>query len=210
LNRVLSVRVRAPSEVVSELPRALDAIVLRALERDQDLRFATAREMALALQAAIEPAPSTEVGELVERLAAEALTERAELVAEVERRPADPLPPPPEVLATSAERPRRRRVVTMLSVGGVVVAALLAIVVLRAPRAVAVASAAAEPSLPAPPPSASASAPPSSPVSSALSPAPAPRTGRPHRSTSAGTKSLCDPPWYLDGAGMKKWKPECR
>jgi serine/threonine protein kinase len=214
LNRVLSLRVRAPSEVVSDLPRALNTIVLRALERDQDMRFATAREMALALQAAIDQAPSSEVGELVERLAAQALAERGELVADMERRSVSPPPPGPAVLETPSEtsphRPQLRRLVTMFSLGGVIVAALLAIFALRSRRVVAVANAAVESSSSAPSPPATAATPSASPVSSALSPAPPPRIGRPHRSASPAAKALCDPPWYLDGSGMKKWKSECR
>ena len=210
LNRVLSVRVRAPSEVVAGLPRALDAIALRALERDQDMRFASAREMALALQAAIDPAPPSEVGELVERLAAEALAERGALVADVERLSAESTAPALEVLETSAGRPQHRRIVTMLSLGGAIVAALVALFVLRARRVAAVASADPESSFATLSPSASAAPPSSSPVSSALPPAPSPRAGRPHRSTAPGARSACEPPWYLDGAGMKKWKSECR
>ena len=54
---VLSTRVPPPSRARPEVSPALDAVVLRALERDPDKRFATAQEMALALEAACLPAP---------------------------------------------------------------------------------------------------------------------------------------------------------
>ena len=232
LNRVLSARVRAPSEMVADVPRALDAIVLRALERDHELRFATAREMALALQTAIDPAPPSEVGELVERLAAEALAERGAMVAEVESQSSSERAPIDDVLdgeqrgadavaehgaKDGATRPpsaarARRRIATMLVLGGAVGATLLAVLAIRPRRVVSVASAAGEPSSAAP--SSSLSAPVSidsaTSVAPAFAPANPPRAGRPHRSASPGARTSCDPPWYLDGAGMKKWKPECR
>jgi serine/threonine-protein kinase len=227
LNRVLSLRVRAPSELVPELPRALDAVVLRALERDPDLRFATAREMALALQAAFDLAPASEVEELVERLAAKELASRAALVADVESRSAHSLPAADVVLdavTPSAARVPRRRAVTMPLLGGALFAALVTVFAVRPRSGVA----APEPTSPSSPTSSSSSssppaahsgvepAPASSSTPPAFSgvrpPAPAapPRVSRPHHSGAPGSKSLCDPPWYLDSAGLKKWKPECR
>jgi serine/threonine-protein kinase len=206
--------------VAPELPRALDAIVLRALERDPDLRFATAREMALALQAAIDPAPPSEVGELVERLAANELAIRGALVADVESRSAHASPA--AQAAVHAEEPpaarvSRRRAVTMPLLAGVLIAALLAVFAVRPRSGVAApesAGSSSSSSSPAPSgmesPAASPSTPPASSGVPTLAPPAPPRVLRPHRSAAPGSKSLCDPPWYLDNAGLKKWRPECR
>ncbi len=68
-----------------ELSPTIDAIVLRGLARDRTLRYATARDMALALEAAIPLAPPSQVGRWVEELVGEALAERTEQIAGIER-----------------------------------------------------------------------------------------------------------------------------
>ncbi|AKV02013.1 serine/threonine protein kinase [Labilithrix luteola] len=50
-----------PSTLVADLPRAIDDVVARATSPDPNARFATAREMALALEAAMLPSPAREV-----------------------------------------------------------------------------------------------------------------------------------------------------
>jgi serine/threonine-protein kinase len=82
--KVLEGHVPGPSQIVPALPRDLDALVLRALDRDVDRRFATARDMAVALQAAAPIAPAHEVGEWVEETAGESLRHRAQSVARLE------------------------------------------------------------------------------------------------------------------------------
>lgn len=59
---VLSARVIRPSKANPDVPRALDGIVLRGLERNEAHRFPTAREMRSALEAAVPRATSQEVG----------------------------------------------------------------------------------------------------------------------------------------------------
>jgi serine/threonine-protein kinase len=63
---------------------ALDQVTLRALQTDPEKRFATAREMAIALERCVGPATHSDVGEWVEHVAGEVLHERAEIVAEIE------------------------------------------------------------------------------------------------------------------------------
>jgi serine/threonine-protein kinase len=75
--KVLEGVIAPPSRVLPSLPRALDAPILRALERDPSRRFATAREMAIALESAVQPASPTEVGDWVSRTARAALAQRA-------------------------------------------------------------------------------------------------------------------------------------
>jgi len=84
LERILFAEVVAPSQRAKDLPPALDAIVLRALDRDPPRRFATAREMARAIEAAVPIASAEEVGEWVERLARGALADRAAKMARID------------------------------------------------------------------------------------------------------------------------------
>jgi serine/threonine-protein kinase len=86
LVKVIEGRVERPSRLVTGIPPELDAVVLRGLERDTTKRFATAREMALALERCIGIAAPSEVGEWVESIAQEELAKRARRVAEIERR----------------------------------------------------------------------------------------------------------------------------
>jgi serine/threonine-protein kinase len=83
LTKVLLEPVEPLSKHVSVQPE-LEAIVMRALERNANARFATAREMALALEDCVSPATATQLGSWVESLAHDALAERATRVANIE------------------------------------------------------------------------------------------------------------------------------
>ncbi|HTB73095.1 MAG TPA: serine/threonine-protein kinase, partial [Polyangiaceae bacterium] len=83
--KVLLGKVDAPSVHAKGLSPAIDAIVLRGLARDRANRYATAREMALALEGAIPLAPPSQVGRWVESLVGEALADRTEQIAGIER-----------------------------------------------------------------------------------------------------------------------------
>ena len=85
LSLVLGGEVVPPSQVVPELPEGFDRVVLRGLDRDPAVRFATAREMASELEAIVGVAPSTEIGEWVQDVAADELRERANRIEEIER-----------------------------------------------------------------------------------------------------------------------------
>jgi serine/threonine-protein kinase len=84
LARVLEGAQQAPSELNPAVPPELDAIVMRGLSQYADERFETAREMARALERAIECATPSEIGEWVEHLAEGTLSRRADRVAEIE------------------------------------------------------------------------------------------------------------------------------
>ncbi len=74
-----------PSARGAESSGALDDVVLRGLARAPADRFATAREMADALESAVAPASPSEVALLVERLAGDKLRRRRHAVAVMER-----------------------------------------------------------------------------------------------------------------------------
>jgi len=83
---ILQREVEPPSSVVPDLPHDLDAVVLRGLEKDPKKRFASAREMAQAIEDCVQLAAIYEVGEWVERTAKAMLAERAQKLAEIESR----------------------------------------------------------------------------------------------------------------------------
>jgi serine/threonine-protein kinase len=80
LNNVSSQRIVPPSELRPEIPTALDAVVLKALDRVVERRFQSANEFALALEQAVPPATPREVGAFVTSAASALLRERAALV----------------------------------------------------------------------------------------------------------------------------------
>jgi serine/threonine-protein kinase len=86
LDQLVRGAITPPSRLAAGVPRLLDAIVLHGLARDPERRFATAREMALALERAGDLARSTEIADWVESLAGETLAQRAQRVADIERK----------------------------------------------------------------------------------------------------------------------------
>jgi serine/threonine-protein kinase len=82
-----------PSAVVPDLPKSLDAIVMKGLERDAANRWSSARELAIALEKELAPAAPRDVGEWVEATAGEALAWRTELVRRIESETSISIPP---------------------------------------------------------------------------------------------------------------------
>jgi len=82
--KVISAQIPPPSSLVSGLPEGLDAIVARGLAANPSDRFATARDMALALEQCAPPIRPSEIGAWVEEVAAGTLAHRARLKAAVE------------------------------------------------------------------------------------------------------------------------------
>ncbi len=77
--------IKPPSMLVPGLPKAIDDLVMKGLAAKPEDRFASAREMCLALgQCGLAEAPSIAVGEWVERLAAGALADRTAKIAAIE------------------------------------------------------------------------------------------------------------------------------
>jgi eukaryotic-like serine/threonine-protein kinase len=90
--RVMKGVLKPASAIAPEVSTALDSVALRGLATSPEARYATAREMALALESAEPPATAMEVGAWVESVAAPGLSTRARAVAEIER--ASSLRPP--------------------------------------------------------------------------------------------------------------------
>lgn len=93
--RVLHGEIEPPSRWSPGLPPALDKILLRGLARERSKRFATARDMALAIESAVPLASASQIAAWLDESAREALAERAALLEEVEREP-------PSVVAVAA------------------------------------------------------------------------------------------------------------
>jgi serine/threonine protein kinase len=227
---VLAAEARRPGEVVEGVPAALDEMVMRGLARQKRERFATAREMAVALEAAVAPATQRAVGEWVESLAAAALAKRAALVEEVEgkgRRAAGSVElqaptvvedrsgtdeVPSEVQAGPAPRRRGRR--------GWALAAALVVTVVAAGAMAMVKHAEVDPT---PSPTASPNASPSPTPTPTPTPTPSPTptatatatatttaTATAHaRPRFAPSKPDCTNPFVVDSRGIRVPRPEC-
>jgi eukaryotic-like serine/threonine-protein kinase len=96
--QILEATIDAPSVHRPEISPALDAIVRQALASDPAGRFATAREMALAIEQTGETASAAEVGAWVEAVARDALAKRDASAARIEASAR------PEALPVEADR----------------------------------------------------------------------------------------------------------
>lgn len=123
----------APSWKRSDVPKEIDDIVLRGLATDPKERFASAREMADALEDTGNVASPSTVGAWVETLVASELAQRARLMEELERSHAgeegeDAAPDQSSFTQLDAERtieraqtPEARRKAVLASVAAVLV-----------------------------------------------------------------------------------------
>ena len=92
--QIVNDELRPPSSIVPTLPAGLDEIVMKGLDREAENRWSSAREMAMALEKVLSPAPPREVGEWAERVAGDALEWRQELVHRIESETSSSIPPP--------------------------------------------------------------------------------------------------------------------
>jgi serine/threonine-protein kinase len=220
--KVLDKIIDPPSRIVSGISHELDAVVMRGLARDPEARFATALEMAVALEKACPGASVDAVRALLEELSGDALLERAARVREIEQGHTAPS------LVSSAEAPSAARWgPAKLLMAAVLIALALAFVLLLAgPKE--------PPSAPAPPqaPSDSILVPvatnplhpenvslPSAPSAESVAETPTPPAARsrghsPTKRTSAPPQlnlesPRCDPPYVVGSDGIQRMKPEC-
>jgi len=73
VTKILEMKIVPPSAITPGVPPGLDAAVLKALARKRDNRFATAREMARAIEQACPPATPREVSDWVHAVAGPSL-----------------------------------------------------------------------------------------------------------------------------------------
>ncbi len=85
LKAVTEARLPRPSEINPAVPASLDAIVQRALTRDRELRYPTARDMSKDLSAAISALGGATAGDVAELMDELFATERKERAALMER-----------------------------------------------------------------------------------------------------------------------------
>ena len=109
LNQVLHMPVPPPSSRRRDVPPEIDAIVLKALDRDPERRFMAASDFALALEAAGELANPREVGSEVERLCGADLAARAAVANEISRQGAHAEPTGAGSLASDLARRSREK-----------------------------------------------------------------------------------------------------
>jgi eukaryotic-like serine/threonine-protein kinase len=241
LLRVMELEVPSPSVVArgdgraeSEIARVeeLDAVVLTALRREPEERYATAEEMANAIQQRVGLASPEEVSRLLKSTVAEELAQRAAMVQRIETPPprgADSKTPPPldDVSTTHAMGPTRIGLASRLPVRIAAASVALAIVVALAFAVGLPGGSSARSSTAPPAPVTAEHAPVDTPAPPASPPIPAPsldhvadpvvpassatsvraQTSRPAARTPAPAAN-CDPPYTWEN-GMKRFRPEC-
>jgi serine/threonine-protein kinase len=84
VRRILAGKIPPPTSRVPALPPTLDALLIRGLSTEPSARFASALEMATALEAIAPSASAREVGAWVSDRASAKLRERAECLRELE------------------------------------------------------------------------------------------------------------------------------
>ena len=205
INEVLAGMVLLPSTYEPSLPDGLDEVVMRGVAVERELRYETCRDFAVAIERVAPMANTREVGEWVERTAAETLAMRAARVAETESiapsAPSAPgssiraipvVPPPPPLPAivlpgpVHGQEPRRWWLLAipfaLVSIGAIVGVTVAQSGGSGAPAAsAAAASATTTPDTPPPPPptiDTAAVAPSDLPLATASTP-PAPPPTRP-------------------------------
>ncbi|OGQ14853.1 MAG: hypothetical protein A2138_21265 [Deltaproteobacteria bacterium RBG_16_71_12] len=81
---ILEQPIEAPSARASAVPRALDDVVVRGLARDASARFASAAQMADAIESAVETARPARIAAMVEQACGDVVRERRARLREVE------------------------------------------------------------------------------------------------------------------------------
>lgn len=212
LAAVLGTRVERPSARGGRSSDALDAVVMKSLDRRPEHRYATALAMAQAIEAAVAPASSAEVAGWVERHAGAVLGARQARLLDIERAyPASPIPVVGVASITSSgarwPTPGRR----WLAAGALLAAGAFGVAAMRArppsksdnvtpphPVETIADMPAASPNLDGDLPIVSAS-------TSASRSTPRART----RPAPAQTSSSCKPPYTVDEDGRHRYKREC-
>jgi serine/threonine-protein kinase len=209
--------IQAPSHVAPELPPALDAVVLRALSREPSRRFATAKEMELAIERCITIASPTTVGEWVVGRAHAKLEDRTRLIEALSRSASvaeAASESTEEQTLAPAPRPRLRLplpALLALATSVIAIGVTAAVMAGGHPAARSVNAPAEAPTPSAEPIAATPSAPLRVSVAEEPSPPPTPEPSvrkavRPPPKT---PRPDCDPPYSLNARGEKIYRREC-
>ncbi|MDB4942648.1 MAG: serine/threonine protein kinase [Labilithrix sp.] len=91
---IINEHIEPPSKYAPDISPALDAVVMKGLEREADARWSTARDMAAALEKALAPAPAREISAWVHEIAGDSLEWRQDLVHRIESETSASMPPP--------------------------------------------------------------------------------------------------------------------
>ncbi|MEZ4223376.1 MAG: serine/threonine-protein kinase [Polyangiaceae bacterium] len=220
VHAIVNQEIAAPSSINSSVPPEVDGVVLRALARDREMRFATAAEMADALEHACAPATQREVANWVVELAGASVAQRAARLEEIERddsaahlspAAAEPAEIATETAAIVAVPRKSTPLLWLLPLAALVVGAavlVLVVVILRPTHPGTMRAGIAKPPMPSfSTPSPTEGPPAVSPV--APTPSAAPPTPKPKQ---AAQVRKCNPPYYYATQGgkvIKKWKPGC-
>ncbi len=220
--KILSKTVDAPTRLDPKLPKALDALTLRGLDRDPDQRFATALEFAEALEKAVAPASASEVGAYLRELCAtEVLAiEEAKRRVEADESAATSEPPPS---GPTTSRLWYVALAAAVVVGGVFIGLRRTSPDVPARGSASAAVPASRPSATPPvqsvkPPTSSGAGEhaPAAPTASvpkpqrSVAPRPPARSPRPKTPAAPTEKAKdCDPPYVVDQDGFHRMKPHC-
>jgi serine/threonine-protein kinase len=208
----------APSTRAPEVPSALDAVLLRALCKEPEGRFSTGAEQADALERAVPHVASpAQVAEWVRvhggaRLAQREESVRAMLVQEA-------APPSESTSAPHVAAPRP----SDNGVRGMLVMALAALSVVALGLLYTSPSVPASLPVPVPvpvpdpssssvataPATATATATATAPATATATATPAPRPSTRPRPVPRFAPPSCDPPWYIDAKGIRRYDPAC-
>jgi serine/threonine-protein kinase len=82
--KILHGEIVAPTQIAPDLPKRVDEVVMRGLERDPLRRYATAHEMATDLENCLELASTRQVSEWVDSVAHAPLSHRRAVLAAIE------------------------------------------------------------------------------------------------------------------------------
>jgi serine/threonine protein kinase len=85
VRQIIDAKLPAPSSVRPHISRKLDEIVMRGLDRNPAFRYATAQDMALALEAAVIPVNRSTVSQWMFANVGDGIRERDLRVAQIER-----------------------------------------------------------------------------------------------------------------------------
>ncbi|MCA9625134.1 MAG: protein kinase, partial [Myxococcales bacterium] len=106
--KILEADIEPPSSVAPDVPRVLDGIVMRGLNRERDARWESARAFAVALEESVGVATPRRIGEWVHELAEATLAKREGALRALEASHPDSQDLAGELLDATIRRRRKR------------------------------------------------------------------------------------------------------